>query len=181
MYTCSFPLRLQDIEYSSLGHTVVPCCLSVSLDFIFTSSHEVGTLEEERENNPKVSLYLTYLLIYVYFFPCSISESFLTVKGAALFLPRGNGSSTPRVSHRRNKHAGKAPHMPFLFLVSLPFVLSQKTDYLHCHFSSSSVIVKESIVLCCNHFSFMLIDHFSGTQQNTLYMKQMVNKFLLEK
>lgn len=37
---------------------------------------------------------------------CSISESFLTVKGAALFLPRGNGSSTPRISHRRNKHAG---------------------------------------------------------------------------
>lgn len=42
-----------------------------------------------------------------YLFPCSISESFLTVKGAALFLPRGNGSSTPRISHRRNKHAGK--------------------------------------------------------------------------
>lgn len=40
-------------------------------------------------------------------FPCSISESFLTVKGAALFLPRGNGSSTPRISHRRNKHAGE--------------------------------------------------------------------------
>ena len=122
---------LQDIEYSSLGHTVVPCCLSESLDFIFTSSHEVRTLEEERENNPKVSLYLTLqffflkvLIIYLYFFPCSISESFLTVKGAALFLPRGNGSSTPRVSHRRNKHAGKAPHMPLLFLVSLPFVLS---------------------------------------------------------
>lgn len=42
--------------------------------------------------------------------PCSISESFLTVKGAALFLPRGNGSSTPRISHRRNKHAGNMLH-----------------------------------------------------------------------
>lgn len=40
----------------------------------------------------------------------SISESFLTVKGAALFLPRGNGSSTStasRFSQLRNKHAGK--------------------------------------------------------------------------
>ena len=75
MYTCSFPLRLQDIEYSSLGHTVVPCCLSVSLDFIFTSSHEVGTLEEERENNPKVSLYLTlqffFLKVLIYLFMCT--------------------------------------------------------------------------------------------------------------
>lgn len=40
----------------------------------------------------------------------SISESFLTVKGAALFLPRGNGSSassTSRFSQLRSKHAGK--------------------------------------------------------------------------
>lgn len=45
-------------------------------------------------------------LLTVCLFLRSISESFLTVKGAALFLPRGNGSSTPRISHRRNKHAG---------------------------------------------------------------------------
>uniref|UniRef100_A0A8C4Q7V4 Uncharacterized protein n=1 Tax=Eptatretus burgeri TaxID=7764 RepID=A0A8C4Q7V4_EPTBU len=37
---------------------------------------------------------------------CSISESFFTVKGAALFLPRGNGTSSPRTGHRRSKHAG---------------------------------------------------------------------------
>lgn len=47
----------------------------------------------------------------------SISESFLTVKGAALFLPRGNGSSSscsPRIPAQRSKHAGmtigKTPH-----------------------------------------------------------------------
>ncbi|KAM6959286.1 uncharacterized protein ssh2a [Aplochiton taeniatus] len=38
-----------------------------------------------------------------------ISESFLTVKGAALFLPRGHGSSpnsAPHSSQQRNKHTG---------------------------------------------------------------------------
>ncbi|CAO2644289.1 Protein phosphatase Slingshot homolog 2, partial [Lemmus lemmus] len=53
--------------------------------------------------------------------PCSISESFLTVKGAALFLPRGNGSSTPRISHRRNKHAGDLQqHLQAMFLLLRP-------------------------------------------------------------
>uniref|UniRef100_A0A673JFT5 protein-serine/threonine phosphatase n=1 Tax=Sinocyclocheilus rhinocerous TaxID=307959 RepID=A0A673JFT5_9TELE len=39
----------------------------------------------------------------------NISENFLTVKGAALFLPRGNGSSpssAPCITQRRNKHTG---------------------------------------------------------------------------
>ncbi|KAH0511337.1 Protein phosphatase Slingshot-like protein 2 [Microtus ochrogaster] len=50
-----------------------------------------------------------------------ISESFLTVKGAALFLPRGNGSSTPRISHRRNKHAGDLQqHLQAMFLLLRP-------------------------------------------------------------
>uniref|UniRef100_A0A673JFU1 protein-serine/threonine phosphatase n=1 Tax=Sinocyclocheilus rhinocerous TaxID=307959 RepID=A0A673JFU1_9TELE len=42
-------------------------------------------------------------------FVISISENFLTVKGAALFLPRGNGSSpssAPCITQRRNKHTG---------------------------------------------------------------------------
>ncbi|KFP61702.1 Protein phosphatase Slingshot 2, partial [Cariama cristata] len=53
--------------------------------------------------------------------PCSISESFLTVKGAALFLPRGNGSSTPRISHRRNKHAGDLQqHLQAMFILLRP-------------------------------------------------------------
>lgn len=53
--------------------------------------------------------------------PCSISESFLTVKGAALFLPRGNGSSTPRISHRRNKHAGNVSLRRLSLVCSLLF------------------------------------------------------------
>ncbi|XP_063151775.1 protein phosphatase Slingshot homolog 2 isoform X2 [Candoia aspera] len=55
------------------------------------------------------------------FQPRSISESFLTVKGAALFLPRGNGSSAPRVSHRRNKHAGDLQqHLQAMFMLLRP-------------------------------------------------------------
>lgn len=55
------------------------------------------------------------------FQPRSISESFLTVKGAALFLPRGNGSSTPRISHRRNKHAGDLQqHLQAMFMLLRP-------------------------------------------------------------
>ncbi|XP_028662509.1 protein phosphatase Slingshot homolog 2-like isoform X2 [Erpetoichthys calabaricus] len=53
--------------------------------------------------------------------PRSISESFLTVKGAALFLPRGNGSTTPRISQRRNKHAGDLQqHLQAMFLLLRP-------------------------------------------------------------
>ncbi|KFR07435.1 Protein phosphatase Slingshot 2, partial [Opisthocomus hoazin] len=53
--------------------------------------------------------------------PHSISESFLTVKGAALFLPRGNGSSAPRISHRRNKHAGDLQqHLQAMFILLRP-------------------------------------------------------------
>uniref|UniRef100_A0A6Q2ZLV4 protein-serine/threonine phosphatase n=1 Tax=Esox lucius TaxID=8010 RepID=A0A6Q2ZLV4_ESOLU len=54
----------------------------------------------------------------------SISESFLTVKGAALFLPRGNGSSSssaPRLSQRRNKHTGDLQqHLQTMFTVLRP-------------------------------------------------------------
>ncbi|XP_028975621.2 protein phosphatase Slingshot homolog 2 isoform X3 [Esox lucius] len=53
-----------------------------------------------------------------------ISESFLTVKGAALFLPRGNGSSSssaPRLSQRRNKHTGDLQqHLQTMFTVLRP-------------------------------------------------------------
>ncbi|XP_066552348.1 protein phosphatase Slingshot homolog 2 isoform X2 [Amia ocellicauda] len=56
-----------------------------------------------------------------------ISESFLTVKGAALFLPRGNGSTSPsptapsRVSQRRNKHAGDLQqHLQTMFTLLRP-------------------------------------------------------------
>ncbi|KAM6986931.1 protein phosphatase Slingshot homolog 2b [Aplochiton taeniatus] len=56
--------------------------------------------------------------------PRSISESFLTVKGAALFLPRGNGSSpssTSRFAQLRSKHAGDLQqHLQTMFTLLRP-------------------------------------------------------------
>ncbi|XP_043574352.1 protein phosphatase Slingshot homolog 2 isoform X2 [Chiloscyllium plagiosum] len=50
-----------------------------------------------------------------------INESFLTVKGAALFLPRGNGSTAPRINHQRNKHAGDLQqHLQAMFTLLRP-------------------------------------------------------------
>uniref|UniRef100_A0A3Q2QAI0 protein-serine/threonine phosphatase n=1 Tax=Fundulus heteroclitus TaxID=8078 RepID=A0A3Q2QAI0_FUNHE len=53
-----------------------------------------------------------------------ISESFLTVKGAALFLPRGNGSSptsASRFSQLRSKHAGDIQqHLQTMFTLLRP-------------------------------------------------------------
>ncbi|KAK3561135.1 hypothetical protein QTP86_028301 [Hemibagrus guttatus] len=54
----------------------------------------------------------------------SISENFLTVKGAALFLPHGNGSSpssVPRITQRRNKHTGDLQqHLQTMFTLLRP-------------------------------------------------------------
>ncbi|XP_008425608.1 protein phosphatase Slingshot homolog 2b isoform X1 [Poecilia reticulata] len=53
-----------------------------------------------------------------------ISESFLTVKGAALFLPRGNGSSptsASRFTQLRSKHAGDIQqHLQTMFTLLRP-------------------------------------------------------------
>ncbi|XP_027901507.1 protein phosphatase Slingshot homolog 2 isoform X1 [Xiphophorus couchianus] len=53
-----------------------------------------------------------------------ISESFLTVKGAALFLPRGKSptsNSAPRISQCRNKHTGDLQkHLQTMFTVLRP-------------------------------------------------------------
>ncbi|XP_073680751.1 protein phosphatase Slingshot homolog 2b isoform X2 [Garra rufa] len=54
-----------------------------------------------------------------------ISESFLTVKGAALFLPRGNGSSSSscssRITAQRSKHAGDLQqHLQTMFTLLRP-------------------------------------------------------------
>uniref|UniRef100_A0A8C7UKB4 protein-serine/threonine phosphatase n=1 Tax=Oncorhynchus mykiss TaxID=8022 RepID=A0A8C7UKB4_ONCMY len=53
-----------------------------------------------------------------------ISESFLTVKGAALFLPRGNGSSptsASRFAQLRSKHAGDLQqHLQTMFTLLRP-------------------------------------------------------------
>ncbi|XP_051956522.1 protein phosphatase Slingshot homolog 1-like [Xyrauchen texanus] len=55
--------------------------------------------------------------------PRSISESFLTVKGAALFLPRGNGSTScsARITGQRSKHAGDLQqHLQTMFTLLRP-------------------------------------------------------------
>ncbi|XP_078278738.1 protein phosphatase Slingshot homolog 2b isoform X2 [Rhinoraja longicauda] len=65
---------------------------------------EVDSVDEERRSQPR-----------------SINESFLTVKGAALFLPRGNGSTASRINHRRNKHAGDLQqHLQAMFTLLRP-------------------------------------------------------------
>ncbi|OCT94007.1 hypothetical protein XELAEV_18011670mg [Xenopus laevis] len=99
-----------------------------------------------------------------------ISESFLTVKGAALFLPRGNGSSTPRISHRRNKHAGDLQqHLQAMFTllrpednirlaVKLESTYQNRTRYMVVVSSNGRQDTEESIVLgmdfACNDRGF---------------------------
>uniref|UniRef100_A0AAR2KF75 protein-serine/threonine phosphatase n=1 Tax=Pygocentrus nattereri TaxID=42514 RepID=A0AAR2KF75_PYGNA len=65
------------------------------------------------------------VFIEFFFVLClSISENFLTVKGAAVFLPRGNGSSpssVPRITQRRNKHTGDLQqHLQTMFTLLRP-------------------------------------------------------------
>uniref|UniRef100_A0A8C5Q0A8 protein-serine/threonine phosphatase n=1 Tax=Leptobrachium leishanense TaxID=445787 RepID=A0A8C5Q0A8_9ANUR len=91
--------------------------------------------------------------------PRFISESFLTVKGAALFLPRGNGSSTPRISHRRNKHAGDLQqHLQAMFTllrpednirlaVKLESTYQNRTRYMVVVSTNGRQDTEESIVL----------------------------------
>ncbi|KAK5603125.1 hypothetical protein CRENBAI_000121 [Crenichthys baileyi] len=68
---------------------------------------ESGSAEDDRRSQPR-----------------SISESFLTVKGAALFLPRGKSptsNSAPRISQHRNKHTGDLQkHLQTMFTVLRP-------------------------------------------------------------
>ncbi|KAG5843969.1 hypothetical protein ANANG_G00156520 [Anguilla anguilla] len=94
-----------------------------------------------------------------------INESFLTVKGAALFLPRGNGSSSssssavPLVSQRRNKHAGDLQqHLQTMFTVLRPedtIRLAVRLESVHPQCTRYMVVVstngrqdtEESVVL----------------------------------
>uniref|UniRef100_A0A8C6DD25 protein-serine/threonine phosphatase n=1 Tax=Moschus moschiferus TaxID=68415 RepID=A0A8C6DD25_MOSMO len=95
---CASSSHLEDSESAAL------LCCECEDSEIFSDSNEADSGEEECRSQPR-----------------SISESFLTVKGAALFLPRGNGSSTPRVSHRRNKHAGDLQqHLQAMFILLRP-------------------------------------------------------------
>ncbi|XP_063812031.1 protein phosphatase Slingshot homolog 2 [Pseudophryne corroboree] len=85
------------------SETDVFCCQCEDAELL-NGTNEADSGEEECRSQPR-----------------SISESFLTVKGAALFLPRGNGSSTPRISHRRNKHAGDLQqHLQAMFTLLRP-------------------------------------------------------------
>ncbi|XP_066521221.1 protein phosphatase Slingshot homolog 2 isoform X2 [Hoplias malabaricus] len=71
----------------------------------------------------------------------SISENFLTVKGAAVFLPRGNGSSpstAPRITQWRNKHTGDLQqHLQTMFTLlrpedSIRLAVRLESAYPHC-------------------------------------------------
>ncbi|KAM4566718.1 uncharacterized protein ssh2a isoform 2-T2 [Odontesthes bonariensis] len=94
--------------------------------------------------------------------PRSISESFLTVKGAALFLPRGSSptpNSAPPISQRRNKHTGDLQmHLQTMFTVLRPedtirlavrleSAYSQVTRYLVVVSTNGRQDTEESIVL----------------------------------
>ncbi|XP_028277008.1 protein phosphatase Slingshot homolog 2b isoform X2 [Parambassis ranga] len=94
--------------------------------------------------------------------PRSISESFLTVKGAALFLPRGNGSSSSsasRFSQLRNKHAGDIQqHLQTMFTLLRPednIKLAVRLESTHPQVTRYMVVVstngrqdtEESVVL----------------------------------
>ncbi|XP_008301481.1 protein phosphatase Slingshot homolog 2b [Stegastes partitus] len=94
--------------------------------------------------------------------PRSISESFLTVKGAALFLPRGNGSSpssASRFSQLRSKHAGDIQqHLQTMFTLLRPednIKLAVRLESAHPQVTRYMVVVstngrqdtEESVVL----------------------------------
>ncbi|XP_049447361.1 protein phosphatase Slingshot homolog 2b isoform X2 [Epinephelus fuscoguttatus] len=94
--------------------------------------------------------------------PRSISESFLTVKGAALFLPRGNGSSSSsasRFSQLRSKHAGDIQqHLQTMFTLLRPednIRLAVRLESIHTQITRYMVVVstngrqdtEESVVL----------------------------------
>uniref|UniRef100_A0A8B9KNW5 protein-serine/threonine phosphatase n=1 Tax=Astyanax mexicanus TaxID=7994 RepID=A0A8B9KNW5_ASTMX len=92
-----------------------------------------------------------------------ISESFLTVKGAALFLPRGNGSSSSstcsRATVQRSKHAGDLQqHLQTMFTLLRPednIRLAVRLESVHAQCTRYMVVVstngrqdtEESVVL----------------------------------
>ncbi|XP_053313005.1 protein phosphatase Slingshot homolog 2 isoform X2 [Spea bombifrons] len=123
------------------GEIEVFCCQCEDSEHV-NGTNEADSGEEECRSQPR-----------------SISESFLTVKGAALFLPRGNGSSTPRISHRRNKHAGDLQqHLQAMFTllrpednirlaVKLESTCQNRTRYMVVVSTNGRQDTEESIVL----------------------------------
>uniref|UniRef100_A0A4W6CRF0 Uncharacterized protein n=1 Tax=Lates calcarifer TaxID=8187 RepID=A0A4W6CRF0_LATCA len=95
------------------------------------------------------------LFMSSFLFPPSISESFLTVKGAALFLPRGNSptpNSAPRISQRRNKHTGDLQkHLQTMFTVLRPEdtirLVSNTHKHTHTYRCSTKDRVQSGIVI----------------------------------
>ncbi|XP_023615292.1 protein phosphatase Slingshot homolog 2 isoform X3 [Myotis lucifugus] len=112
-----------------------------------------------------------------------ISESFLTVKGAALFLPRGNGSSTPRISHRRNKHAGDLQqHLQAMFIllrpednirlaVRLESTYQNRTRYMVVVSTNGRQDTEESIVL---GMDFSSNDSYLDSKRSAAYLRTVV-------
>ncbi|XP_077397606.1 uncharacterized protein ssh2a isoform X2 [Festucalex cinctus] len=97
-----------------------------------------------------------------------ISESFLTVKGAALFLPRGNSptpNSAPHISQRWNKHTGDLQkHLQTMFTVLRPedtirlavrleSSYAQVTRYMVVVSTNGRQDTEESIVLGMDFYS----------------------------
>ncbi|XP_075710453.1 protein phosphatase Slingshot homolog 2 isoform X2 [Rhinoderma darwinii] len=139
------------VSSSQLEENEVFCCQCEDTELL-NGTHEADSGEEECRSQPR-----------------SISESFLTVKGAALFLPRGNGSSTPRISHRRNKHAGDLQqHLQAMFTllrpednirlaVKLESTYQNRTRYMVVVSTNGRQDTEESIVLgidfACNDSS----------------------------
>ncbi|XP_051962571.1 protein phosphatase Slingshot homolog 2 isoform X2 [Xyrauchen texanus] len=91
-----------------------------------------------------------------------ISENFLTVKGAALFLPQGNGSSpsaVPRIIQRQDKHTGDLQqHLQTMFTllrpedtirlaVRLESAYPQRTRYMVIVSTNGRQDTEESVVL----------------------------------
>lgn len=89
--------------------------------------------------------------------PRSISESFLTVKGAALFLPRGNGSSpssASRFSQLRSKHAGDIQqHLQTMFTLLRPednIKLAVRLESVHRASTERPQITRYMVVVSTN-------------------------------
>uniref|UniRef100_A0A8C9Y2L4 protein-serine/threonine phosphatase n=1 Tax=Sander lucioperca TaxID=283035 RepID=A0A8C9Y2L4_SANLU len=120
----------------------------------------VGLLSSNCMNLITVHLWFSLTLFFLSL--SSISESFLTVKGAALFLPRGNGSSpssASRFSQLRSKHAGDIQqHLQTMFTLLRPednIKLAVRLESAHTPITRYMVVVstngrqdtEESVVL----------------------------------
>uniref|UniRef100_A0A673NMK9 protein-serine/threonine phosphatase n=1 Tax=Sinocyclocheilus rhinocerous TaxID=307959 RepID=A0A673NMK9_9TELE len=126
--------------------------------------------------------------------PRSISESFLTVKGAALFLPRGNGSSSSscssRITAQRSKHAGDLQqHLQTMFTllrpednirlaVRLESAFPQCTRYMVVVSTNGRQDTEESVVL---GMDFSPSDRFALTTNNYIFSESVSLLYFLHR